>query len=369
MEKIKVFLKSETVLVISTIAVIVTMFFVPPSTNYLSYIDFRVLTLLFCLMAVVSGFQKIGVFAVLSQKFISGAKNTRGLCLVLVLLCYFSSMLITNDVALLTFVPFTILVLGLTGQTSNLIPLIVLQTVAANLGSMLTPVGNPQNLYLYSFYNINIVDFFKITLPISAVSLVLIIATTLLQKGNNINVEFKKNITITSKKELVIYITLFLLCLTTVFHLIHYLVTLVVVCATIFIADKKLFKAIDFGLLATFVCFFIFVGSISDIDSARSTIAKLIQGRELFSVIVLSQVISNVPAAVLLSSFTNDSKALLIGSNIGGLGTIIASLASLISFKLYVKTENAKPLYYLFVFTIVNVTFLAAMVAFTFLII
>lgn len=309
-------------------------------------------------MAVVKGFQKIGIFEVVSQKFVSGASNTRGLCLSLILLCFFSSMLITNDVALITFVPFSILVLELTGQTEHLITVTALQTIAANLGSMLTPVGNPQNLYLYTFYSMGIPEFMKITLPISAVSLILIIISALFIRGNNINVEFKEKMKISSKNRLFLSIFLFAMCLLSVFHILNHFILLAIVIAGIFISDKKIFKELDYGLLATFVCFFIFVGNLSQISAVKSALSSLISGNELIWSIILSQFISNVPAAVLLSGFTSNGKTLLLGTNIGGLGSLVASLASLISYKLYIKEPSAKPGKYLLIFTILNILIL-----------
>lgn len=358
MSKVKSFLKSEMVLVISAIAAMISCFFVPPSFAYFSYIDFRVLAILFCLMAVISGLKDIGVFDALSRKLTTNAKNTRVLSFVLVMLCFFSSMLITNDVALIAFIPFTILVLTMANQTKHLIFIVVLQTVAANLGSMLTPVGNPQNLYLYSFYQIPTLEFFRITLIIVGISFLLLTLLCLAIKKETINVSFQNKVQIQKKNYFVIYIILFLFCLACVFRLIPYPIVLGVVSITVFFTNKHLFKEIDYGLLFTFICFFIFVGNLGSIDIVKTSIATFIEHKELLSSLLLSQVISNVPAAVLLSSFTDNYQALLLGTNIGGLGTLIASLASLISYKYYVKSPNAKPLRYLAIFSIVNVSLL-----------
>lgn len=369
MEKTKSFLRNESVLVISFLVASISVLFVQPSKDYLTYIDFKVLAILFCLMAIVSGFKKIGVFGVLAQRMTSGSKNSKILRLSLILICFFSSMLITNDVALIIFVPFAIMVLTVTAQTNYMIYVIVMQTVAANLGSMLTPVGNPQNLYLYSFYNMQTWEFFKITSPVTILGLLLIILFSIVGKNENIHVKFSSNETIANNKELILYLLLFVLCLATVFHLINYKITLLVVFISVFITDKSLFKTIDYGLLATFVCFFIFVGNIGNIESVSILISNIIKKRELIISVLLSQIFSNVPTAVLLSNFTGNSRALVLGSNIGGLGTMIASLASLISFKLYIKTNNANPLKYLMVFTFVNVLILLILLEFSTIII
>lgn len=353
MEKIKTKLREEAVLIISFIAVLITSFYVPPSIDYLTYIDFGVLVLLFCLMIIIAGLKDIGLFNLMAKKIAEGSKNTKGLFLNLVLICFISSMLITNDVALITFVPFSILVLNYIGQNKNLIYVVIMQTVAANLGSMLTPVGNPQNLYLYSFYNLGTIEFFKITIPITFISLLLVIALSLIGKHEQIYVKFNINEKI-NKNKLLIYLVLFAISLATVFRILDYKITFIIVFLTILSAERKLFKHVDYSLIVTFVCFFIFTGNIKNIETIRNIIVSIIKGNELIYSIIFSQVLSNVPTAVLLSNFTENYKSLIIGTNIGGLGTIVASLASLISYKLYVQTENSKPGKYLFYFSIVN---------------
>lgn len=354
MKQVKAFLRSETVLIAAAAAAGITMIFVPPSRDYLGYINYRVLTLLFCLMAVVGGFQKIGMFAALGQKMVAGAHNTRLLCMALILLCFFSSMVITNDVALLTFVPFAILILTLTGQTKNMIYVIVLQTAAANLGSMLTPVGNPQNLYLYTAYHFTPLSFFRLTLPVTGASLLLLLILCFGVRAEHIHVRFTQDVKITNRRQLVIYIALFALCLLCVFQVLPYPILLILFIAALFFTDKSLFCRVDYGLLMTFVCFFIFVGNIERMEAVRKLIAGLIEGREKIAAVLLSQAISNVPAAVLLSGFTDKAGALLLGVNIGGLGTLVASLASLISYKLYLRSDGARMGRYLAVFSAVN---------------
>lgn len=364
MKKLKGFIKSEAVLLISTLAALITMFFVPPSTDYISYIDFRTLALLFCLMTAVAGLKSIGFFDRLAMSIIPRFKNSRTLCLILVLLCFFSSMLITNDVALITFVPFTIIIFSASNLTDRLVYTIVLETAAANLGSMLTPLGNPQNLYLYSYYRINPGEFFQITFPLCLLGLILLVLFSFICRKQPIMPVEREVPVITHKKRLVIYIILFLLSLLTVFHVLDYRLTLVVLLIILLFTDKKLILKADYGLLLTFVCFFVFVGNLERIPSVHAVLTSFIRERELLSGILLSQVISNVPAAVLLSGFTDKYRQLLLGTNIGGLGTIIASLASLISFKFYAALKPSRPLYYLAVFTAVNVLLLIPLLVF-----
>lgn len=354
------FIQKETVLCIAGSAALLTMFFVPPSFHYTDYIDYRVLGLLFCLMAVVAGFQKIGIFVLLSEKILMRVANVRSITLMLVLICFFSSMWITNDVALITFVPFGILIFTMTGHTKYILKLVVFQTIAANLGSMLTPIGNPQNLYLYSEYNLSIAEFLKITLPYTLFSLLLLCIAVLSLPKEHISFTLSDN-TKTDKKHpftLSMYSGLFLVCLACVVHLIDYRLTLLVVILCLLVFDRDVIKKVDYSLLFTFVCFFIFVGNIGNIPMIRDFLASLLTGREFLVSLAASQIISNVPAAVLLSAFTDHYKAIILGTDLGGLGTLVASLASLISFKFYSRIEGANTAKYLCSFTLYNLGFL-----------
>lgn len=363
MKRIAELLKKETVLFIAATVAIISMFFVPPSINYIEYIDFRVLALLFCLMAVVSGTQKAGLFIYLSKRLLSITKNLRQTSLVLVLLCFFSSMLITNDVALITFVPLAIAILSEISP-KKIIFVVVMQTVAANLGSMLTPMGNPQNLFLTSFYNISMFNFLKIVAPVALLSLALIVITVCLGKNEKpLQAESKIQISL-DKNAILVYLILFAVCLLTVVNILNWKITLGIVCIILFLKDKSIFKAVDYSLLFTFVSFFIFVGNIGNIDSLRTFISSLLIGHELIFSVAISQIISNVPAALMLSSFTDNFTALVLGTNIGGLGTPVASLASIISLKLYSNSENSNVKKYLMWFSGVNVGIMAVLLGF-----
>ncbi len=338
------------------------MFIIPPNPEYINYIDFSVLAVLFCLMAVVAGFIRSGLFEYMSCKLIEKSKNIKILSAVLTGLCFFSAMVITNDVAVITFVPLTITLLK-NLKPVRLIFIITLETVAANLGSMLTPIGNPQNLYIYSFYKMNLLEFIGIVFPICVVSFVLI--ALMLVFGGKGKIENEKTNPIKiNKKLLFLYIFLFILSGTTVLRIIDYRICFLLTVAILLIFDYKIFIKIDYSLLFTFIAFFIFVGNLGNIKIVYEMLPKIITGREFFMSIIASQIISNVPAAVMISGFTMNSKELLLGVNIGGLGTLIASLASLISYKLYVKNEKSKPLLYLGIFTSVNIIMLAVLVGF-----
>ena len=359
---IKSFLRREALLCVCIGGAIFSMIFVPPSIQYAQYIDIKVLCLLFCLMAVVSGFEQCGLFSALSCKLLSGKKSFRFLVFTLMILPFFSAMLVTNDVALIAIVPLTIAALRQIGRGDALVRVVVLQTIAANLGSMATPVGNPQNLYLYSAYSLSAAQFFKVMLPLSIFSLLALAAASLLTKGASVMVDIAPAYT-KQPRLLMVYSMLFVLCLLSVFHLLSYWVLTAIVLLCILIFSPNLIKNVDYSLLLTFVCFFIFAGNMGQITQVQLLIGNLLAKNTLMCSVVASQFISNVPAAVLLSQFTQDWAGLLLGVNIGGLGTPIASLASLISLKYYMRAENSRPLYYLGVFTTFNLVGLMLLLA------
>ena len=364
MSAIRDFIKKEPVLIISALCAAATMFFIPPDKEYLGYIDFRVLCLLFCLMAVVAGFRSVGIFNALTYRLLSRIRSGRALGVTLVMLAFFSSMLVTNDVALIIFVPFTIALLAESGCSKSIIPVIVIQTVAANLGSMATPVGNPQNLFLYSAFELTASEFFSVTLPLTAVSLIILIPASLFLLPKSISREDLKKESVTDGKRLLVYILLFALSLLTVFRVIPYQVTAVITALVFLIINRKAFREIDFMLLLTFVCFFVLSENLGRIEAVKNLLCSLLEKSTLLASIGASQVISNVPAAVLLSGFTDNWRELLSGVNIGGLGTPVASLASLITLKFYLKLPNAKLLRFAGVFTLANLIGLIVLTGF-----
>ena len=334
-------LKKEKVLIIAGICALFTMFYIHPDKEYISYIDFRVLCLLLCLMAVIEGFKRCGTFEWMSTKLIKGTKSGRALGSGLILLPFFSSMLVTNDVSLITFIPFTIMLLNEIKCTKNLILILVLQTIAANLGSMATPVGNPQNLFLYANYEIGAREFFSVMLPLTICSLVFLIIASIYLLPKNLP-ETGKTSDVKPTNKIYIFAILFILCLLTVFRVLPYWLLTPLVVLTILFTDKKIFRNLDYGLLITFVFFFIVSENLGRIDTVKNALNCFLEKDTLLTAVAASQIISNVPAAVLLSGFTNDCPALLQGVNIGGLGTPIASLASIITLKLYMQQKKCK---------------------------
>lgn len=363
--KIKEFLAKETVLCVAAGCAILTVFFIPPDQEYLHYIDFRVLCLLLCLMAVVAGLKDIGTFQWLTYQLLHRIHSGRALGIALVLLPFFCSMFVTNDVALIIFIPFTLMLLDQLGCSSIIVPVTVFQTIAANLGSMATPVGNPQNLYLYAFYNIGIGDFFSVTLPLTAVSLIALLAASILLLPNQLPEQKLTQDDINSRKSLLIYVLLFALCLLTVFRIVPYLLTTAITVTVLLVVNRKLLKEIDFMLLLTFVCFFTVSENLGRMDAVRAFLQQLLQWNTLLTAAATSQVISNVPAAVVLSGFTDQWQQLLAGVNIGGLGTPIASLASLITLKFYMGWPGAKITKFLGYFMVANLVGLGILLLFT----
>lgn len=367
MRKITSAIRNNPILCISGLLALISCFFVLPDLQYLSYINVRVLAILFGLMLIVAALGHIGTFDVLTNKLLSKVKTYRGISLLMSLLSFFLSMFLTNDVSLVTLVPFAIMVLAPFGENRKLMFTLIIMTVAANLGSMLTPIGNPQNLYLYDNYKIALPEFLLLMIPYSALSLALIVALTfILVKGSDKlpplkNTEIKK----LSFVKLLIYFALFVLNILTVVGYVHFLISLGVTVAAMLIMDRKSFKKADYNLLATFVFFFILIGNIGRIDAITGALSGLVSSYPVPAAILSSQIISNVPAAMLLSAFTDDGKSLIIGTNLGGLGTLIASMASLITYRFHAKFSKeqkektgGKQDNYILNFTIINVVML-----------
>jgi len=355
-------IKEDLVLFIFAVCALVSMIFTPPSADYVNYFDFQVLCLLFCFMIVISGVQSCGFFDFLSARLLSGRRSFRRLCVIFALLPFLTSMFITNDVALIAFVPFTLLILDKTGQTAWTIYIVVLQTIAANLGSMLTPFGNPQNLFLFSKFHLDSASFFATVLPFALVSLGLVLAACIPAPARQIYVRELAAQPL-QRKRLLLFFALFVLCILSVLHIVHYILLTVIVVLAFALFARGCFRRVDYGLLFTFACFFVFSGNMSHIPEMRDCIEKWMETSAFGTSVAMSQIISNVPTAILLSGFTGNATELLIGTNIGGLGTIVASLASLISFKYYLKTPQARPGKYLAVFTLANVAALAVLAA------
>lgn len=343
------FLKKECVLVIAvTLALLSSIISMPK----MSYIDFKVLILLFNLMIVVAAFKELKVLDSIAIGLLKKCSTYTSISLALVFITFISSMIVTNDVALITFVPLSVVIAR--KANINVLKIVIFQTLAANLGSSFTPMGNPQNLFIYSFYNLSPMDFFKITLPIVILAILFLIFLVLKDKKMNLSLDLE-TVKIDNKRDVYLFSGLFLIILLSVFHIIDYKLTFFITIVMVLLLNKKLFTKVDYSLLITFVGFFIFVGNISTMDVVKNFMEGILGSPEstFLSSVVSSQVISNVPATMLLSGFTNHFKELLLGVNIGGLGTLIASLASVISYKIY--TSEFKNDNYMKSFTLYNV--------------
>ena len=363
------FIKKEAVLCAAVLLALISMFFVFPDKQYADYIDFRTLGILFSLMAVMEGMKSIGVFRLTAEGLLKRAGSIRSIAMILVGLCFFSSMIITNDVALITFVPFTIVTFRMLGRKTEdelLVPIVVMQTLAANLGSMLTPLGNPQNLYLYGVSGISLGRFIKLLLPFAALSFLVLFVWILVKTSSY---EFETEISLSddggklSKSRFTVYLLLFAVCLLAVADVIHFAVAAGAAVAVLLIADRRLLGKIDFSLLLTFIGFFIFIGNMSRVEAINSFLSRIIDGNEFAVSVGASQVISNVPAALLLSGFSDNYEKLILGTDIGGLGTLIASMASLISFKCISKERPDVKKRYFLLFTVSNIVFLAVLIS------
>ena len=411
------FAKNETVLSIAVILAVLSAVFVPVDSSYLQYVDFRTLALLFCLMTAIAGIRRRGVFSVIAGRLVAGSSGIAGTVTVLVLAAFFLSMLITNDVSLITLVPLTLNCFDQMSENTRknwLIPAVVLETIAANLGSMATPIGNPQNLYLYGLSDLSFFEFLRIILPYSIVSLFLLMVWIRVHQSRHKNADAAGGAsvvaaggasvvaaggaspgssasvsaaggasvsaaggtsagssasaaagseTVTEPKIIGAYLVLFLLCLTTVARIAPWPVPLGAVLLFVLLADRNTIREVDYSLLGTFLALFIFIGNLGRISSFRSALSGILTGHEVFTAIGASQVMSNVPAAILLSGFTDKIDALIIGTNLGGLGTLIASMASLISYKLITKGGNVSKGSYLLYFTAANCAFLVCLIA------
>ena len=350
------FLKDNAVLCIATLLAIVTSIIVPPDAKYLGYFDFKTLTCLFCVLAVVNALKGVRFFTVLATKIVTVFKNTRSVVLALVYVTFIGSMLIANDMALLTFLPLGYFVLTSTKKERLMAFTFIMQNISANLGGMLTPFGNPQNLYLYTYFNIGNLEFMGIMLIPFILSIALITICCLFVKNEPLSIEDTQ--TKLPKAKTIIYLLLFALSIIIVFRVVNYLIGLFIIVTVLLFMDKSALKKVDYGLLLTFVMFFIFAGNTARIPIIEKALSSLMEKSPLLTPVISCQIISNVPSAILLSKFTTNYGALLVGVNIGGVGTLISSLASLITFREYVKHNPDKTLKYVGLFSIFNFAFL-----------
>lgn len=354
-------IRGHEVLLASLILAAFSMILVPPSSGYIDYIDVRTLCILAIMMAVVAGMADTGAFEQLASSLVRRFHGMRGTCGVLIALPFFLSMFITNDVSLLTFVPFAIIVLEKTGNRRLMIPVIVLQTLAANLGSILTPFGNPHNIYITSYYEPTAMEVMSEMAPLVLVGSVVLVLLALRLKGEPTE-RYDEVHERTDVRRLILMLVLFAICVAAVVRAVPYQYAAVVVLAAILLTRPRILLKVDWGLILTFVFLFIFTGNIASLDSVQDALGGMMDWDTMISTVAVSQFVSNVPAAVLLSGFTNDWQGLLAGANIGGFGTPIASMASIISLEIYSKTEGCDRKGFLIYFAAANLLMLAVLI-------
>lgn len=405
-------MRKDPVLVVAVVLALASCAAVPPDAAYAEYVDLRTIGMLFSLMTIMAGLSRLGVFRIACRHLLRAVRGPRRLALSLTLLAFFSSMLITNDVALVTFVPFALLALRTLDSPRHACFTVVMMTIAANLGSMLTPIGNPQNLYLYSMSHMDLAGFLLLMLPYAAAALALLVgaiaffgripehpkgaavrrtgagsagtssagvdsAAAGIEDGKTVKPAADGADTLEppqlasdaddpapSPFRVIPWAVLFVLALLSVAHILPYQAIVAATIVVALVADRSALLHVDYALLLTFVAFFVFVGNVGRIEMVSTALAQLIDSHELAVSVIASQVLSNVPAAILLSGFTSNFAALIVGTNLGGLGTLIASMASLISYKqvaLVLPREKGR---YFMLFTMWNVAFLAVLAAF-----
>ncbi|MBR5228196.1 MAG: citrate transporter [Clostridia bacterium] len=365
-DKIKKFVKKEIVLTVAIILTIITCFFIPIDKEYLKYFDYSTLSCLFCMLAVVAGLKSTNIFEVISKKMIRLFHSRTTVIAALVFGTFFFDMIVANDMSLITFLPLTYIVLHTTKNDKYLAITFILQTIAANMGGMITPYGNPQNLYLYSYYNIATFEFFGILLTQSLMVLVLLGLCCSFIKNEPLQLENAENKPVV-KGKLCVYILLFTMVILSIFRVVPYIITLITVVLAILIMDIKRFKEVDYALIATFCVFFVFSGNMARIPIIKETISQIVVSNTLIAGIISCQFISNVPTAIFLSKFTGNYRELLVSVNVGSLGIIISSLASLITLKEFLKHQPKRFWNYMCCYTLINTSFLIVLLLITML--
>ncbi len=357
------FFKKYTVFCIAAVAAVVTCFFVPPDKEYLTYFDLKTLACLFITLAVICALRNIKFFTIVARKLVLLTGNLRSLFFMLITITFIGSMIIANDMALITFLPLGYFAVSVAKKEKYIPYLFILQNISANLGGMLTPFGNPQNLYLYSFFKIPTFEFCKIMLPPFLLAIAMLGVCCLFVKPEKLEIgeEFPEKLNI---KRTILYIALFVFSILIVFRVVPYWIGLILVPAVLLLVDRESLLMVDYALLGTFFFFFVFSGNLARIDAVNRVISDLLEKDTLLVSVLSCQVISNVPSAILLSRFTNNFKALLMGVNIGGTGTLIASLASLITFSEHRILYPGHTKLYFWLFTLINAVFLVVMTVF-----
>ncbi|MBQ7172326.1 MAG: citrate transporter [Clostridia bacterium] len=366
LQRAAAFAGHNAVLLAAAGAALVTAFFVPPDGAYLGYFDCKTLACLFCVLAVVCALKDVRFFSALAERIVRRFRTARSSVLALVYITFIGSMLIANDMALLTFLPLGYFALETTGKQKYMAFTFIMQNIAANLGGMLTPFGNPQNLYLYTRFRIPDAEFLSVMAPhfLFAVALITVCCLLFVRAEP---LSLPEGTTALDRRRTAVYLALFALAVVMVFRILPYWIGLIVIPAVLLFLDRQALREVDYPLLFTFVFFFIFSGNMARIPAVSGFFSSLLERSALVVSALSCQVISNVPTAILLSRFTENYRALLVGVNIGGVGTLISSLASLITFREYVRRNQGKGGRYIALFSLFNFAFLFLMLGFALL--
>lgn len=366
--KIIEFLKKDAMLVAAVLAAVISLFITPPSTELLSSIDWKTLATLFMLLSVLDGFKNENLFRPVI-KFAGRIGSQVGISFFLIFSVFFSSMFVTNDVSLIIFVPLTIILFRAGNKEHYIIPVIVMENIAAVRGSLLTPFGSPQNLFLYSKSGLSAGSFILMMLPLWIGSMILLSIFILVlyrkDRGEIIDISsFKtEKWEKSGRRKRILYFSLFAVIIATIVtrtNLWPYVTLFVAVMLLIF--DRRVFIRVDYALLLTFLCFFIFSSSISSNETVSAFLLKSVNGNEYWWSILLSQVISNVPASIVLWPFTSNLKALIYGLDSAGLVTVIGSLASVINMRIYTREYPGNGMKFMKTFEIISLIFFAIIV-------
>lgn len=331
-------LAHNPLLVISALAALVTMFFVPPSAEYLSYFNWHTLACLFSILAVIAAIDSSGLLEYVAHSLVEHVNSTRALVIALVLVTLCCSMVLSNDMTLVTVLPLAVVLLKSVNREAEIPFAFIVITLTANLGGMLLPFGNPHNLYLYSVFGVDFGDFVATMAPPLILSVALILVRCCFVKKAEFHYKKPESIRL-SKPRVAIYTVLFALCIAMTVDAVPYLMGMVAIVVVLAITDRRVFAKTDYALVLTFVCFFIFSGNIAQIPAISQLFSDVLATCGAFvTSLISSQVISNVPSAILISHFSNDWAGIALGTNVGAVGTPISSLATLITLRQYQKS-------------------------------
>ncbi len=361
MNKVLKFFKNNIIFTIVVVIAAISCFFVPFDKGYLDYFEWNTLACIFLLLLIIAGFANIQFFEKVARIIVKRFKNTRSVIMCLIFVTYVSALINANDMSLLTFLPLAYIVLKYTNNQRYIAFTFIMQNIASNLGGMLVPTGNPQNLYIFSFYKMSLWEFLKIMALPTLMALVLIVIVCMFVKKEPLTYVDNTNNKLNVKKS-IIYGVLYLITLLVVLRVIPWWIAMIVIVIAMAICDWKSFLMVDYTVPLTFVCFFIFSGNMARIPAITNLMESFVDKYTYLTAYISCNLISNVPTAVLLSKFTNNYAHLLVSVNVASLGIIFSSLSGVIALKEYTKVVRKEKMpkkrgvwYYIGLDTLFNV--------------